>query len=105
ESAPARFEAAPLLGEPGTSSQRARTAIVNPADRGDTVGSVEEASRADVDRAVATAASAGGAWSRTPAAGRADRLERAARLLERERGALVSLAVREAGETPPDALG
>src|SRR5215831_15414131 len=40
--AAAHFEAIPLLAEPRASTQRIRTAVVNPADRGDTVGSVEE---------------------------------------------------------------
>lgn len=45
------------------------------------------------------------AWTRRPAADRAECLERAADLIEQERGALMALAVREAGKTLPNALG
>jgi RHH-type proline utilization regulon transcriptional repressor/proline dehydrogenase/delta 1-pyrroline-5-carboxylate dehydrogenase len=105
EHAPVSFEAAPLLGVPSPPAQRARTTLVNPADHRDIVGNVDEADRDDVARAVAIAASAGEAWSRTPASERADCLERAADLLERERGTLIALAVREAGKTLPNAMG
>jgi RHH-type proline utilization regulon transcriptional repressor/proline dehydrogenase/delta 1-pyrroline-5-carboxylate dehydrogenase len=79
--------------------------VTNPADRDDVVGSVVEASVADVELAVAIAGDAGMAWARVPVSERAACLERAADLFERERGALIALAVREAGKTLPDAVG
>ncbi len=43
-------------------------------------------------------------WDATPAGERAACLERAADLMERNRAALMAMAVREAGKTIPDAL-
>src|SRR5437763_9192806 len=103
--APRRAEAAPLLGEPASDDRRERTAVTNPADRNELVGSVSEASLADVERAVAIATGVGMNWARTTAAERATCLETAADLLEQERSALLALAVREAGKTLPNAQG
>ncbi|HEX5864362.1 MAG TPA: bifunctional proline dehydrogenase/L-glutamate gamma-semialdehyde dehydrogenase PutA, partial [Casimicrobiaceae bacterium] len=103
--APAHMNAAPLLGEPAADDRRERTAVNNPADRNDLVGSVSEASPADVERAVAIAAGDGMIWGRTAVADRAACLEHAADLIEQERGALIALAVREAGKTIPNAQG
>src|SRR5262249_13578711 len=64
----------------GAAAPAPRADIVTPADRRDRVGSVAEASLADVESAVAAALAAGGAWSRTPTAERAACLERAADL-------------------------
>jgi RHH-type proline utilization regulon transcriptional repressor/proline dehydrogenase/delta 1-pyrroline-5-carboxylate dehydrogenase len=97
--------AAPLLAHKSADASGERAAVTNPADRGEVVGSVVEASLADVERAVAAAADAGLAWAQTPVAARAACLERAADLLEQERGLLIALAVREAGKTLPDAVG
>jgi RHH-type proline utilization regulon transcriptional repressor/proline dehydrogenase/delta 1-pyrroline-5-carboxylate dehydrogenase len=103
--APARFEAAPMLGEPLDDAPRERLAITNPCDRRDVVGAATHAHAADVARAVGIAAAAGTAWSAIAAAERAACLERAADLLEREQATLIALAVREAGKTLPNALG
>jgi RHH-type proline utilization regulon transcriptional repressor/proline dehydrogenase/delta 1-pyrroline-5-carboxylate dehydrogenase len=104
-SAPLHAAAAPSLGAPLADDRRERAAVTNPADRNDLVGSVVEASIADVEHAVAIAGGAGLAWARIPVAERAACLERAADLLEKERGTLIALAVREAGKTLPDAVG
>ena len=103
--APMRADAAPLLGEPPPNDGRERTSVTNPADRNELVGRVSEASLADVERAVAIAADAGMSWARTAVADRAACLERAADLIEQERGVLIALAVREAGKTIPNAQG
>ncbi len=103
--APPRWDAAPLLGGPLTDDPRERVAIANPADRGEIVGSVAEASLAEVARAVGIASAAGMAWARAPVAERAACLERAADFIEQERGPLLALAVREAGKTLPNAHG
>ena len=79
--------------------------VRNPADHADIVGSVVDATLDDVAAAVATAAGAGTAWSRTPVTVRAQCLERAADLLEANRPALIALAVREAGKSMPNAMG
>jgi RHH-type proline utilization regulon transcriptional repressor/proline dehydrogenase/delta 1-pyrroline-5-carboxylate dehydrogenase len=105
DAAPSQFVAAPSPGQPGGASARARIDIVNPADHRDVVGGVQEASAEDVAQAIAVAAGEGTAWSDTPAATRAERLERVADLLEADRAALIALAVREAGKTLPNAVG
>ena len=62
------------------------------------------ASRADLDAAIARAASAFVPWSALPAERRAERLESAADLLEARIGELVSLVVREGRRTYGDAV-
>jgi RHH-type proline utilization regulon transcriptional repressor/proline dehydrogenase/delta 1-pyrroline-5-carboxylate dehydrogenase len=94
--------AAPVIG--GRESRGAGREVINPADRTLTVGTVVEASAADVARAVDVAAAAQGAWNARGAQARADILERLADLLERDRSTLMALAVREAGKTLADAL-
>jgi RHH-type proline utilization regulon transcriptional repressor/proline dehydrogenase/delta 1-pyrroline-5-carboxylate dehydrogenase len=79
-------------------------AVTEPADRRRTVGAVREATAAELDAAAAAAANAWRAWDLTPAEERARVLERAADLLESNADALVSLVVREAGKTLPDAV-
>ncbi len=81
------------------------TAVLNPADRRDIVGSVREASAADVAEALAAAVDAFPAWQATPAADRAATLERAADALQAALVPLVGLIVREAGRTAADAVG
>ncbi len=105
DAAPDHSDAAPLLGGPAADESAERTMITNPADRREQVGSVVESSLAEVARAVAVASSEGMAWARTPVAERAVCLERAADLLEQERGPLLALAVREAGKTLANAHG
>ena len=91
--------AAPAVAAPDTG-----TLIRNPADRDDVVGTMVEATLADVAAAIAIAAERGAAWSATPAAERAACLERAADLMEAERPTLLALAVREAGKTLANAV-
>jgi RHH-type proline utilization regulon transcriptional repressor/proline dehydrogenase/delta 1-pyrroline-5-carboxylate dehydrogenase len=78
--------------------------VSNPADRRDLVGTVRQATPDDVESALASAASHAPQWRATPPGQRAAALLRAAELLERERLPLMSLAVREAGKSLPNAL-
>ncbi|TMI04128.1 MAG: bifunctional proline dehydrogenase/L-glutamate gamma-semialdehyde dehydrogenase PutA, partial [Betaproteobacteria bacterium] len=103
--APPRSEARPLLGGPEMDDRHTPTSVANPANRDEPVGLVTMASVADVERAVAIAASEGMSWARTAVAERATCLERAADLIEHERGPLIALAVREAGKTLVNAQG
>jgi RHH-type proline utilization regulon transcriptional repressor/proline dehydrogenase/delta 1-pyrroline-5-carboxylate dehydrogenase len=103
--APSSVAAALLAAGDLPDARRERRAVTNPAVRSEQVGQVVEAVPADVGLAVAVAAAAGMAWSRTPVAERSACLERAADLIEQERAALIALAVREAGKTLPDAVG
>ncbi|HMO46170.1 MAG TPA: trifunctional transcriptional regulator/proline dehydrogenase/L-glutamate gamma-semialdehyde dehydrogenase [Rubrivivax sp.] len=96
------FTAEPLLGvdaqpEPGQP-------VCNPAERGDVVGSVREASAADVQAALAVAAAAAASWAAVPAVERAALLERAAERLDAGRLTLIALLVREAGKTAANAI-
>jgi RHH-type proline utilization regulon transcriptional repressor/proline dehydrogenase/delta 1-pyrroline-5-carboxylate dehydrogenase len=99
------LNAGPERVDVATDERREPLAITNPADRRERVGSIVEASAADIARAVEVSSNAGTAWTRTPAADRATCLERAADLIEQERAALLALAVREAGKTVPNAQG
>ena len=79
--------------------------VANPADRDDIVGSVHQASEADVAAALAFAAAAAPRWAATTPAERAGCLERTADLMEEQMPALMSLAVREAGKSIASAVG
>ena len=78
--------------------------VLNPADLRQTVGRVASAGAREVENAIARAARAFPDWASTSAAERAACLERAAELLEAERGAVIALCIREAGKTIPDAV-
>ena len=78
--------------------------VRDPANRNRVVGTVVEASAADVSRAIGSAHAAFRSWSGTDVETRAAALEKLADLLERDRTALMALAVREAGKSIPDAL-
>ncbi|HEY4164370.1 MAG TPA: bifunctional proline dehydrogenase/L-glutamate gamma-semialdehyde dehydrogenase PutA, partial [Dongiaceae bacterium] len=78
--------------------------VLDPADLRRTVGTVLNAGPADVDAAIARAVRAFPGWAATPATERALCLERAADLMEAERGGIIALCIREAGKTLPDAI-
>ena len=102
---PVRFEATPMLGDAWSASTNERLDIASPCDHRDIVGTVVEASAADVAHAVELAMTRGAEWSDVSVEDRAACLERAADLLESERAVLISLATREAGKTLPNAVG
>ncbi len=97
------WSAAPLIGGVATASAAA-AAVFSPADRRQKVGMVATATAKEVDAAVARAQRAFPAWAATPAGERAACLDRAADLLEADRGAIIALCIREAGKTIPDAV-
>jgi RHH-type transcriptional regulator, proline utilization regulon repressor / proline dehydrogenase / delta 1-pyrroline-5-carboxylate dehydrogenase len=97
--------AGPLLAEDRQARGRPAPEVRNPADRRQLLGHVAEADAADIAAAIAYAEAAAEAWAATPPARRAGLLERWAGLLEQERDALISLAVREAGKTVANAVG
>jgi RHH-type transcriptional regulator, proline utilization regulon repressor / proline dehydrogenase / delta 1-pyrroline-5-carboxylate dehydrogenase len=80
-------------------------ASVNPADHRDAVGTVHDATAAEVEAMLARAAAAVDAWAATPVGERAACLARAADLLEARMPVLLGLIVREAGKTLPNAVG
>ena len=94
--------AAPLIAgdaQPGEPAD-----VINPAQFGDVVGTVHEASREDVGAALAAASAFAGQWQATPAPARAAILERTADLFEQNSAELMALAVREAGKSLPNAI-
>ena len=78
--------------------------VRNPADHADEVGDVCEASAEEARAAVDAAAGFAGEWNAVPREERAAMLDRAADLLEAHRPELISLCVREAGKTWPNAI-
>jgi RHH-type proline utilization regulon transcriptional repressor/proline dehydrogenase/delta 1-pyrroline-5-carboxylate dehydrogenase len=103
EAAAARaWKTTPIIG--GVPLNAATVPVLNPANLRDRVGMTAGATPKDVDNAIGRAARAFPDWAATPAAERAACLERAADLLEQERGAVIALCIREAGKTLPDAL-
>ncbi|RQW25500.1 trifunctional transcriptional regulator/proline dehydrogenase/L-glutamate gamma-semialdehyde dehydrogenase [Rhodobacteraceae bacterium CH30] len=97
------WQACPMLAD-GDVRDGTALAVVNPAERSDVVGSVIEASVADVDRALAFSAAAAPEWAATAPAARAACLMRMADLMEENMPALMALAVREAGKTLANAI-
>jgi RHH-type proline utilization regulon transcriptional repressor/proline dehydrogenase/delta 1-pyrroline-5-carboxylate dehydrogenase len=93
-----------VAGRSGGEESLAR-AVRAPADATRVVGHVVEATREDVEAAMASAAGEGASWQRVPPAERASILERAADLIEERRATFIHLAVREAGKTIPNAIG
>ena len=102
EHAVAPYRGGPLLD--GVSVRGADVAVSSPADTRRLVGYTRDATAAEIAAAMSAAAAAQPAWESTPAQERAACLERAADALQARRGEFISLLVREAGKTLPDAV-
>ncbi|ODS91064.1 MAG: trifunctional transcriptional regulator/proline dehydrogenase/L-glutamate gamma-semialdehyde dehydrogenase [Comamonas sp. SCN 65-56] len=99
------FAAAPGVATPADPARDpAWEPVRNPAELGDVVGWVREASAPDVDAAARRAAQALPIWAGMPPSGRADVLLRSADLLEQRGQTLMGLVQREAGKTLASAL-
>lgn len=96
------FSAHPLVG--GKAMPGEEVPSVNPANTSEVVGTCRLAQTEHVDQALALAAAAQDGWSRTPASKRAEIIERAADLFEKNGPELLALCVAEAGKTIPDAI-
>jgi RHH-type proline utilization regulon transcriptional repressor/proline dehydrogenase/delta 1-pyrroline-5-carboxylate dehydrogenase len=83
-------------GEPQT--------ITDPNDTGWELGTVTLANHHHVEKALTSAAAAAARWDKTSVIERAACLDKAADLLEQQRGFFMALAVREAGKTLNDAI-
>ncbi|MBN6345029.1 aldehyde dehydrogenase family protein, partial [Escherichia coli] len=96
----------PLLGDTYNSSETTQEtqSILNPANHADTVGTVREATEAEVDFALTIAQEKGEIWFATPPAQRALFLIRTAELMEQQMGPLMGVLVREAGKTYSNAI-
>jgi len=88
----------------GASQPGGDQAVTNPADRRDRVGSSRDATAAEISAAFDAGARAQPGWNEAGGDARAACLERAADLLEARRLDFMSLLVREAGKTLPDAI-
>jgi RHH-type proline utilization regulon transcriptional repressor/proline dehydrogenase/delta 1-pyrroline-5-carboxylate dehydrogenase len=94
--------AQPLIGgKPGHGEE---VASINPARTAETVGICQLANEEHVKEALERAAAAQHGWDCTPASRRAEILNKAADLFEDNRAELLSLCIREAGKTLPDAI-
>ncbi|MEK0082957.1 bifunctional proline dehydrogenase/L-glutamate gamma-semialdehyde dehydrogenase PutA [Benzoatithermus flavus] len=93
-----------FVAKPGIGSAANRHAVRNPADRREVIGEVAFADAEAAERALAAAHAAFAHWGRVRAEERAAILERAADLLEAERGVLLALCVKEAGKTIVDSV-
>src|SRR5438874_11145769 len=88
----------------GRTMTDASAPVVSPADTRVTLGLTRDATADEIRAAMQAAHEAQPAWDARGAAERAACLERAAELLQARRGNFLSLLVREAGKTLPDAL-
>jgi RHH-type proline utilization regulon transcriptional repressor/proline dehydrogenase/delta 1-pyrroline-5-carboxylate dehydrogenase len=96
------YAGGPVLS--GRTIHDAATPVTSPADTRDVVGLSRDASSEEIRFGMQAAHEAQPEWDALPAARRAACLERAAELLQARRGQFLSLLVREAGKTLPDAL-
>ncbi len=94
--------AVPLV--PGVAPAGEAQPVLSPADRSRRIGTVVNATAADVDKAFVAARKGFAAWSREPVETRAASLERMADLLEADRVRFVALLSAEAGKTLDDGI-
>ncbi|MFL6600624.1 MAG: bifunctional proline dehydrogenase/L-glutamate gamma-semialdehyde dehydrogenase PutA [Steroidobacteraceae bacterium] len=92
----------PILG--GKSVRDADVPVLSPANCLEIVGLSRDATVDEINKAMDAGARAQPAWNAHPADERANCLECAANLLEERRVQYLSLLVREAGKTLPDAV-
>ncbi len=94
-------EASPLFD--GVAVKGRKRDLLSPID-GDFVGTIEEGDKAIVDAAMSAAQAGFVAWNATPVADRAAALDRAADLIEINRGRLIALLQSEGGKTLDDCV-
>ncbi len=94
--------ARPVIG--GTAESGQTAPVINPADQSDLVGECVSATAEQVEHAAKIAVGSWPEWDDAGGARRAEVLERAADLFERERAGLLARCVREAGKTLADSV-
>jgi RHH-type transcriptional regulator, proline utilization regulon repressor / proline dehydrogenase / delta 1-pyrroline-5-carboxylate dehydrogenase len=99
--AEALAQAAPLVD--GVARAGSDRSVTSPID-GHVVGTVRESNHASIGAAMAAAAAGFPTWAATPVGERAAALDRAADLLQHNRGRLLALLLNEGGKTLDDAL-
>jgi len=95
-------EAGPVVN--GATPKATAHAIYDPSDRRRQVGSVVDATPEHVDQAITAACIAQPGWNSTPAARRAEILEKTADLFQEHMPELMALCIREAGKSLPDTV-
>ncbi|OXS16525.1 bifunctional proline dehydrogenase/L-glutamate gamma-semialdehyde dehydrogenase [Zobellella denitrificans] len=107
EAARAPFKTRQWTGGPviaGPVSSTLTEEVRNPAVPSDLVGHVTQASKEDIDTAIAAARTGFELWSALPVAERCARIRRVADLFEEHAAELFALATREAGKTLLDGV-
>ena len=99
------FTAGPIVNGLAITGADTARLVSCPHDRRERVGTVVEATQADIETAVASATAALHAWDRRGGPDRAALLEKIADLMERNRPRLMAIIVREAGKTLDGAQG
>jgi RHH-type proline utilization regulon transcriptional repressor/proline dehydrogenase/delta 1-pyrroline-5-carboxylate dehydrogenase len=99
------FEAGPIIAGQATAGGDSASLITCPHDRRERLGTVRITTPAQADAAIEIAKGAQHAWNRLGGEGRAEILEAAADLYERDRARLMAVIVREAGKTLDGAQG
>jgi RHH-type proline utilization regulon transcriptional repressor/proline dehydrogenase/delta 1-pyrroline-5-carboxylate dehydrogenase len=100
-----KWYACPLLNGHMHYSDSSAHPIINPADHRDIVGDVVDASKQDIEIALANAEAHAMDWQTVAPDERAARLNYAADLFELHRDEFIALAIREAGKSLPNAVG
>src|SRR5581483_9062426 len=99
------FAAAPIVDGRELAGTDAVELLFSPHDRRERIGTVSTADPAAIEAALASAHAAAPAWDKLGGPARADILDAAANLYERDRARLMAVMVREAGKTLENALG
>ena len=84
--------------------KRTAEPIHNPANHQEIVGHVINGTENEVEKAISKAQAAFHNWDQTPAENRAQCLEKMADLLERNMAHLMTIAIKEAGKSLPNAI-
>ena len=99
------FVVAPIVDGKTLGGSDAVELVLSPHDRGQRVGTVRTADSATIEAALASAQASAQAWDLLGGPARAEILDKAADLYERDRVRLMAVMVREAGKTLDNALG
>ena len=99
------FDAGPIIAGQTTAGGNSASLVTCPHDRRERIGTVRITTPAQADAAIDSAGKAQHAWNARGGAARAQILEAAAELFERDRAKLMAVIVREAGKTLDGAQG
>lgn len=97
------WESSPIIDGNAITSEKPK-AVTSPIDKQIIVGQAYEATANDVEAALASAAKAVDAWANTPVAKRAEILDKAADLLEKNMPTLMAILCREGGKHVHDCV-